>query len=446
MCGLVSIAGNLDGKAEKAFKTLLILDSLRGEDSTGVLSVAKHMDHGEKIAKQVGDPFMLFDHKSYDQTVTHRASRVLIGHNRYATSGGVTRSTAHPFEFPTVIGVHNGTLTNKHYFDKDNRFQVDSEALYNCIDLYGIDEAIDKVKGAYALVWWDKVEQTINYIRNKERPLWFALTESEDMIFAASEPWMINIATGRNGIKMKDPVQLEEDTLLSVPVPKGGKLGKPEVRTIKQAVEPPKVMTTYPSFPKEVNRRSGTTNRTSPTKGSLVIVPNETAYADSKMDLNFMSAQNVTLEAVAVMKDKHQAEYMLCFCPDKPFYEIRLYNSVHTDVLRHAGCEFIANISSFTSVSSNGGGYYKVSPHGCRIQTYQVKGVIEDKYPTHDGKYLGRTDWMGMYGVCAFCNATIEPEDMTDGAARLTSMGDGLCADCVSSDEVKPYVQLVDTK
>lgn len=438
MCGIVSIAGDIDGKAEKAFKHLLILDSLRGEDSTGVLSVAKHMDNDTTIAKQVGDPFMLFDHKSYDKAVTHRSSRVLLGHNRYATTGVVNRANAHPFEFPSVIGVHNGTLTNKYYYDKENKFAVDSEALYNCIDMYGIDEAIKHIKGAYALVYWDRDEKTINYLRNKERPLWFALNETETLLFAASEAWMINIAAGRNDIKIKQPVELEVDTLLTVPVAKGGKLGHPIVREVKPAPLPAVVVHT--NFPKGAKTHTGT-NQSSPVKA--IVKTSEAVYDGSKMDMQFMNAKQVGLEAVAMMKDKHQAEYMLCFCPEKPFYEIRLYRSVHSDIYNHAGCEFLADISSFTSVSSQGAGYYKVSPHRTNIQTYLVKGAKVEEFPTHDGKYLRDSEWRKRYGDCSFCNCAVIGEDLAEGKAFLTNAGDSLCKECSESDDVKPYVQLV---
>jgi len=437
MCGLVGIVGNIDGKAEKAFKHMLILDSLRGEDSTGVLSVAKHQDGQEMVAKQVGDPFMLFDHKSYDKTVSHRSSRVLLGHNRYATTGGVNRQNAHPFEFPSVIGMHNGTLTNKHYFDRDNKFNVDSEALYNCIDLFGIDEAVKHAKGAWALTWWDKDARTINYCRNKERPLFYALDTKEEMLFHASERWMITIAASRNGIDLGEVHELAEDVLFSIPIPVGGKLGKPVVRALERAPEPVAKVHTG-NFPKGAKNHSGSTSRT-----SLIPVATEAAYGGSKMDMSFISAHNVTMEAVDMMKDKHGAEYMLCFCPEKPFYEIRLYRSIHSQVYDHPGCEFVGSISSFTSVSSQGAGYYKVSPHGTHIQTFQVKGVAKEEYPTHDGKYLGRAEWKQMYGDCAFCNDNLEPEDLATGSCFLTSMGDGLCDQCAESAEVKPYVQLV---
>jgi len=442
MCGLVSIVGDMDAKSEKAFKQLLILDSLRGEDSTGVLGVAKHMEDSELIAKQVGDPFMLFDHKSFDKVVTHRTSRVLIGHNRYATKGVVNRINAHPFECGDIIGVHNGTLTNQYEIDKGNKFAVDSEALYNHVNEFGIDETIKKLKGAWALIFWDKADQTINYVRNEERPLWLAFTEDKKQLFTASEPWMINIAAGRNGFTCEKPWELAVDKLLSIPVPKGGHLGEPTVRDLERA---PKVFNTYPqqSFPRGTTTTRTGTKRASQSKGKTNVVPfKEPTYDGSRLDTNFMGLRSVKLEAVAVMQDKHNADYMLCFCPEKPFYEIRLYRSIHTQVLSHPGCEFTAAISGFISVASGGAGYYKVSPHSTHIDTYPINDVV-DQYPTHDGKYLPKAAWLQAYGTCAFCTTDVDPAGIAEGTVGLSQAGDAFCKECIENPQVNEYIQLV---
>ena len=61
---------------EKAFRDLLVFDSIRGEDSTGVLSVA---GNGEAItSKVVGDPFELFRYHPYVESMK-RNNKVLIG-------------------------------------------------------------------------------------------------------------------------------------------------------------------------------------------------------------------------------------------------------------------------------------------------------------------------------------------------------------------------------
>ncbi len=95
MCGLVGCAGILDFASEKAFRNLLILDSLRGEDSTGIASVKKNSED-VTVVKAVGDPFRLFETRRFDKVMA-QGNRVLIGHNRYATTGSVSASNAHPF-------------------------------------------------------------------------------------------------------------------------------------------------------------------------------------------------------------------------------------------------------------------------------------------------------------------------------------------------------------
>ena len=86
MCGLVGMAGKLTAAQDKVFKKLLIFDVIRGEHSTGVASVPVN---GEvSIAKQVGNPFELFEDKRYDRAI-NRHNRALIGHNRFATQGAV---------------------------------------------------------------------------------------------------------------------------------------------------------------------------------------------------------------------------------------------------------------------------------------------------------------------------------------------------------------------
>jgi len=181
MCGLVGVAGEVNITAEKAFRNLLILDSLRGEDSTGIASIKK-VDGNVLVAKALGDPFQLFDTKVFDRAV-RGTSKAILGHNRYATTGAVTARNAHPFEFNSLVGVHNGTLTNKWSLEDHKDFSVDSENLYHHIEKKGLRNAMDVANGAWALVWWDKIEETLNFLRNKERPLFFCYNESNTSLF-----------------------------------------------------------------------------------------------------------------------------------------------------------------------------------------------------------------------------------------------------------------------
>ena len=108
ICGIIGVAGDLFAKDLRAFNSLLVLDVLRGRDSTGVLGYNKHLKNYD-IIKDACDPITLMGYKRYDGIVTAQ-KQVLIGHNRSATRGKICRANAHPFDADGVCGVHNGTI------------------------------------------------------------------------------------------------------------------------------------------------------------------------------------------------------------------------------------------------------------------------------------------------------------------------------------------------
>lgn len=233
MCGIVGCVGRVTAREEKLFNQLLIVDSLRGEDSTGVAAIEK--DGTVKINKRVGDPYQLLDSFLYAQMFKTR-NVCLIGHNRAATTGKVVRKNAHPFENDGLVGVHNGTLRNKHILTNSHKFDTDSEALYDDIANKGLEDTISKVQGAYALVWYDKNEHTVNFLRNNERPMNFIFSEDKKTLFFASEVWMLTAILGRDGYKHTKPEILPEDAHFSYQIPELDKeFEKAKVRAVKQS-------------------------------------------------------------------------------------------------------------------------------------------------------------------------------------------------------------------
>ena len=216
MCGIVGLIGNLNQKHKEAFSTLLMLNQKRGRDSTGIIALGEFNDE-YYVAKALGTPNEskgLFDvcdrfqgRRGTKLPYYNRPSKALIGHNRAATQGKVTSANAHPFDFEKIVGVHNGTLdTWECEIDKvwgADKFEVDSEALFYNINKRGIYETIPKTCGAWALVWLNKEEKTINFLRNDQRPLWYVYTEDEEVMIFASEIWMIEAACSAHDIKLK---------------------------------------------------------------------------------------------------------------------------------------------------------------------------------------------------------------------------------------------------
>ena len=191
MCGIVGVAGKIGVKEEQVFALMLKLDTIRGHHSTGVIAIDKHKSV-VKHEKFLGTPWDFYKETDlFNGGIgTYRGTAsALIGHNRAATIGDVSAENAHPFDFDDLIGVHNGTLvdTQLHKLDEHLKFDVDSQVLYHNINKNGIKETIPKTCGAYSLIWWDKKDETLQLLRNDDRPMQYRYSEDGKTIFFASE-------------------------------------------------------------------------------------------------------------------------------------------------------------------------------------------------------------------------------------------------------------------
>lgn len=196
MCGLVGMAGDIDFQKRQVFRDLLDVCQVRGRDSTGVIRVDKDLNYG--FAKEIGPPSYLAETKRFDRLMTGDCT-VLIGHTRSKTSGEVSRENAHPFDYPEegIIGVHNGTLRNYTHLEGHTHKKVDSDVLYGHLAKNGPQETFGNLFGAWACVWWDNNEKTLNFIRNDERPLYFTWSKDMKAMFWASEIWMFSAISRR---------------------------------------------------------------------------------------------------------------------------------------------------------------------------------------------------------------------------------------------------------
>lgn len=195
MCGHVGITGDMELKDEATLKRMLVFDYFRGPDSTGLAAIRKNKE--VKIAKIPSHPMDLFDSKKFVDALSAYNSVAFIGHNRFATKGKVNGLNAHPYEYGHIIGAHNGTLTVSSWKKLEEilgeETEVDSMAIFACIEKVGIEKTVSVLEGAWALVWADLEEGTINFLRNKERPLWNAWTEGcKRMLWASEYPILDN--------------------------------------------------------------------------------------------------------------------------------------------------------------------------------------------------------------------------------------------------------------
>jgi len=204
MCGHVGIAGKLEYRDELTMKRLLIFDYFRGPDSTGLAVLRK--DGNVKMSKMASHPIDLFDSKKFQEALSGYNSSVFLGHNRLATKGKVNGVNAHPFQFGHIVGAHNGTLDKSSWEKMEElageKFDVDSQAIFAAIAAVGIEEVVPHLQGAWALVWINLKENTLNFLRNKERSFWTAFEKDFKKIFWASEWPMIEGATKLSGTSL----------------------------------------------------------------------------------------------------------------------------------------------------------------------------------------------------------------------------------------------------
>lgn len=202
MCGLVGMAGDISFKEEKVFKDLLMLDVIRGKHSTGFASLHKlGNEFKTAVFKDKLNAVDFMDLKGFSDLMAKK-HHILLGHNRWATRGAIVKENAHPFEFSHIIGAHNGSLNSQYSLFEQDKYDVDSQAAFSELNKNGVTSLWGKLNGAAALTWIDKRDNTVHFLRNKERPLWFATANKGRTLIWASEFWMLHVACGRQGVDL----------------------------------------------------------------------------------------------------------------------------------------------------------------------------------------------------------------------------------------------------
>lgn len=217
MCGIVGYispwVNGFQPDEISCFRDMLVADSLRGFDSTGVFGVSNKGNVEIMKDAVTGAQFVTTqDFSEFSKQALSRG-QFLVGHNRWATKGAINPANAHPFWVDDhIVLVHNGTIRDDHKKHAD--VEVDSHAIAHLLAKEeNIASALQKVNGAYALVWYNVKTKTLHMIRNNERPLYVADVKDDGVMFA-SEPEFILMAASRNTQSLKRPPELLETYML----------------------------------------------------------------------------------------------------------------------------------------------------------------------------------------------------------------------------------------
>ena len=218
MCGIVGFITAEKGTGSYArrrwFTNALLTNVVRGDDGTGVIIVPSDHDSTADWAKLGGDASHFLATKEADDRLNSQAPwnkyRAVIGHNRSATVGGVSTKNAHPFQEGPITLVHNGTLHTTYGLPKGRtdlkEVDVDSHVITHNLATHDAEEVIGKLDGAFVLVWHDARDQSINIVRNSQRPLHFMPVKCEKTILIASEAEMLTWLVRRNNDFREGPV------------------------------------------------------------------------------------------------------------------------------------------------------------------------------------------------------------------------------------------------
>jgi len=218
MCGIVGLmsSGCFTKEAGKAIKTLLLVDAVRGLDSTGIAAINSY-DSTSNVLYKRALPATDFLNLRVTESIFKNIQEfnVFLGHNRSATSGSWGDESAHPVVSDGLTVVHNGTVYDYGELDlpTDIYNGQDTVALAYLLNKVGPKKIIQEVSGGTCLVWWDEATQELCFVRNSDRPMFTRYLDKGKGLAFASERWMLE-SLARHNFDMGGIKQLPKNTVV----------------------------------------------------------------------------------------------------------------------------------------------------------------------------------------------------------------------------------------
>lgn len=216
MCGIVGfISGERNYHSTKFLAgltvQLLMVDQLRGMDSTGVFVVGE--DNGWLEYKRGLDATTYLATKPFESMIAPAlpSARLMLGHNRSATKGTINDQNAHPFSHKHIVAVHNGHIQNANQLTpaKWPILDVDSEAIPIVLaEKNSEKDALEALRGPFAIAWYNQNDGSLNLARNDERPMAFCTLKHHNIMVFASEANMLWYVLNRMALQIDEKIKI----------------------------------------------------------------------------------------------------------------------------------------------------------------------------------------------------------------------------------------------
>lgn len=221
MCGLYGFITNKEKSLneeqkdirERIIKSLAIAMEERGIDSSGMAFVK---DNTTFIIKKAVYSTKFLQRNDIKKMLATQPELVL-GHARQATSGIVNEKNAHPFIKGSIIGAHNGVVSNE--LEINGKVEVDSEVIFLLLDKNKNDfeKTFKRLSGSFAITWIDTKSPNTIYFVTHENPLALVYIHELKTIFWASTKWALRVCLMATvGLDKRDIWMPKENTVYKI--------------------------------------------------------------------------------------------------------------------------------------------------------------------------------------------------------------------------------------
>lgn len=436
MCGLIGVAGKSSTAMDKMFRVLLILDTVRGEHSTGVLLVDSH--GLTSVHKAVGAPHELFDSRSYNLNLGW-ANNVMLGHNRYATKGVINKRNAHPFEHEHIIGAHNGTLATQYLLDDYKDYAVDSDNLYHHMSINGVQDTVKKLGGAFALSWYDTEDGTLNFVRNNTRPLYICYSKDFRNVMWASEKWMLQVAA--------DKAQVEIVGLRELPAYKHYSLLIPQLASSKYPILSEFSVEDVEAYVPAIKKQSKVAYLKKSTTFTSEKGGNTTLVTTTKNNLFTLLNNWVDFSVLGLSKSyKHMVEVKLI---DHDNVRCRVLckasSNIHKQLIKATSAQVFQGVVSRVNKSKG----WTLNIKGSSVDEVHFDITTSElsadvKFPVgYPATYVSLSDWEKAVQVgCSWCSDVPQLASFDAFELAWFSKDEFVCESCSQDTEIKHHLHL----